>query len=92
MIKPAISNTSLLNQSNFSLERAKKNLTELKSVINSKQISPFSPIISTKSINISNSNSYKSIPINNKIINQIGLISPINNEIINKILIKKYMN
>ena len=83
MIKPTFSNTSLLNQSNISLERAKKNLTGLKTVINSKQVSPFRPMPSIKTINFMNSNSYKSIPINNKNNNQIGLVSPINNEIIN---------
>ena len=83
MIKPTFSNTSLLNQSNISLERAKKNLTGLKTVINSKQVSPFSPMPSIKTINFMYSISYKSIPINNKNNNQIGLVSPINNEIIN---------
>ena len=83
MIKPTFSNTSLLNQSNISLERAKKNLTGLKTVINSKQVSPFRPMQSIKTINFMNSNSYKSIPINNKNNNQIGLVSLINNEIIN---------
>ena len=85
MIKPTFSNSSLLNQSNISLERAKKNLTGLKTVINSKQISPFRLMSSSKSINFINSNSNKSIPINNNNNNnnQIGLVSPINNEIIN---------
>ena len=75
------SQSSLLNQSNISLQRAKQQLSGLKSVLNSKPISPIRNILSsynsTNNIKKPNNN-LKSF--SNDI--QIGLISELNNEII----------
>ena len=75
------SQSSLLNQSNISLQRAKQQLSGLKSVLNSKPMSPLRNILSsynsTNNIKKPNNN-LKSF--SNDI--QIGLISELNNEII----------
>lgn len=75
------SQSSLLNQSNISLQRAKQQLSGLKSVLNSKPMSPIRNILSsynsTNNIKKPNNN-LKSF--SNDI--QIGLISELNNEII----------
>ena len=75
------SQSSLLNQSNISLQRAKQQLSGLKSVLNSKPISPIRNILSsynsTNNIKKPNNN-LKSF--SNDI--QLGLISELNNEII----------
>ena len=86
------SNSSILNKSNISLQRAKQNLSGLKTALNTSPISPFrstNKLITSKNSYII-SNSSKSIPQsnalnnnNNNNINIDGLISPINNEIIN---------
>ena len=75
------SQSSLLNQSNISLQRAKQQLSGLKSVLNSKPMSPIRNILSsynsTNNIKKPNNN-LKSF--SNDI--QLGLISELNNEII----------
>ena len=89
------SNSSILNKSNISLQRAKQNLSGLKTALNTSPISPFrstNKLITSKNSYII-SNSSKSIPQsnalnnnnnnNNNNINIDGLMSPINNEIIN---------
>ena len=79
------SNTSILNQSHLSLQRAKKNLSGLKSVLISKQISPLRQINTKTNNSFIIPNKYISISLNNKnpINKNIGLVSPINNEILN---------
>ena len=74
------SQSSLLNQSNISLQRAKQQLSGLKSVLNSKPMSPIRNILSSynSTNNIKKPNTLKSF--SNDI--QIGLISELNNEII----------
>ena len=74
------SQSSLLNQSNISLQRAKQQLSGLKSVLNSKPISPIRNIIPSynSTNNIKKPNTLKSF--SNDI--QLGLISELNNEII----------
>jgi chromosome segregation ATPase len=74
------SQSSILNQSNVSLQRAKQQLSGLKSVLNSKPVSPIRNIIPSynSTNNIKKPNTLKSF--SNDI--QIGLISELNNEII----------
>ena len=75
------SQSSLLNQSNISLQRAKQQLSGLKSVLNSKPISPIRNILSS----YNSTNNIKKPNNNLKIFSndiQIGLISELNNEII----------
>ena len=77
------SNTSILNQSHISLQRAKQNLTGLRSVLNSKPVSPLRTINLTSKTTNNSFSIPKSIPKNNYNNNIKGLVSPINNEIIN---------
>ncbi len=85
MNRSSSSKTSILNQSHLSLQRAKQNLSGLKSVLISKQISPLRPINSKSNNSFIMPKKYISISINNKNSNNknIGLVSPINNEILN---------
>ena len=76
---PHSSQTSILNKSSLSLQRAKQHLTGLQSVMRTKPISPLRQMSTTfKTRNINSSKRTKTF--SNDI--QIGLISELNNEII----------
>ena len=76
---PQTSQSSILNKSSLSLQRAKQHLTGLQSVMRTKPISPLRQISTTfKTRNINSSKRTKTF--SNDI--QIGLISELNNEII----------
>ena len=76
---PYSSQTSILNKSSLSLQRAKQHLTGLQSVMRTKPISPLSQI--TTSFKTKNMNPKKRTKTFSNDI-QIGLISELNNEII----------
>ena len=76
---PYSSQTSILNKSSLSLQRAKQHLTGLQSVMRIKPISPLSQI--TTSFKTKNMNPKKRTKTFSNDI-QIGLISELNNEII----------
>jgi hypothetical protein len=76
---PQTSQSSILNKSSLSLQRAKQHLTGLQSVMRTKPISPLRQMSTTfKTRNINSSKRTKTF--SNDI--QIGLISELNNEII----------